>query len=136
MLRHSYGARSVVNILDSPETAELSETLEQVYKRVGKWIAVAAWDDKVHSPGFRVGIRRAGEKAILPKPATAYNCSFYMGTPFTWFYELTGEKIHLDRLREMSGNGTLAQRCMKQLGNWSYALWLSQGGKIPGRSGL
>ena len=127
------GARSVVSILDAPETAESAEQMRQVYRAVGKWTVTAAWDDRIHSPGFRVGLRRAGEATMLEKPVTAYDCTFYMGTPLAWYHELTGERIYLDRLREMAGGPTLSERCMKQLGNWSYALWLAQGGTIPVR---
>ena len=74
---------------------------------------------------------------MLPKPIpTKYGSAFYMGSPITWYYELTGEPIFLDRLKEMAGSQSLADRCMKVLGNWSYSLYLAQGGKIPGRKGL
>ena len=57
-----------------------------------------------------------------------------MGTPMAVYYELTGDRIFVDRLKQMSGNQSLPDRCMRQLGNWSYSLWLAQGGKIPGRT--
>ncbi|KKK60387.1 hypothetical protein LCGC14_3024880, partial [marine sediment metagenome] len=77
-----------------------------------------------------------GAKEMLAKPIPSSGCAFYMGTPLTWYYELTGEQIYLDRLKEMAGKGSLAQRASRDMGNWSYALYLAQGGKIPGRKGL
>jgi hypothetical protein len=125
-----------VNILSGSDNAALAEQMKAIYARVGPWTVTAAWNDKARSPGFHVGLRRKSEKELLDKPVTSGGCAFYMGTPLAWYYELTGEQIFLDRLKEMAGQAGLAQRAEKDLGNWSYALYLAQGGKIPGRPGL
>jgi len=129
------GARCVVNMLSSPEDAELAERMKAVYRRVGKWTVTDAWNDRAHAPGFHVALRKKGQKRLLERPIPSGGCAFYMGSPLTWYYELTGEKIYLDRLREMGGGAPPVQRAMRTLGNWSYCLYLLQGGKIPGREG-
>jgi len=80
-----------------------------------------------------VALRKAKQKELLPRPITSGGCAFYMGSPLAWYYELTGERTFLEKLREMAGKTTLAQRARRSLGNWSYAPYLAQSGVIPGR---
>ncbi len=129
------GARAVVNILSAPETESHAKRMKEVYARVGRWVATKGWNAQSHSPGFHIALRAKGAKEMLDKPIAKGGCSFYMGSPMTWYYELTGDDIFLKRLREMSGDKGLAAQSMRTLGNWSYALYLAQGGKIPGRKG-
>ena len=70
---------------------------------------------------------------FLDKPIGDSPCDFYLGSPLAWYYELTGERIFLERLNEMAGDQGLAARSSEQLRNWSYSLWLAQGGRIPSR---
>ena len=128
------GAKAVVAILSSTENAKHAQTMKDVYARSGRWTATKGWDQKSHSPGFHIGLKPKGATEFLDDPVTTGSTSFYMGTPMAWYYELTGEQIFLDRLKEMAGNRSIARRAMGDLGNWSYALWLAQGGKIPGRT--
>ncbi len=127
------GARSVMNILAAEDPA-VFENLQSVYGRVGQWIAHKAWNADRRAFGFRVGLRKVGTTELLEQPATSGSANFYMGTPMAVYYELTGDRIFIDRLKQMSGNQSLPDRCMRELGNWSYSLWLAQGGKIPGRA--
>ncbi|MHC4715683.1 MAG: hypothetical protein ACYS5V_01820, partial [Planctomycetota bacterium] len=127
------GARSVMNILAAEDPAA-AEKLKKVYARVGQWIAHKAWNDQRKAFGFRVGLRKVGTAELLEQPVTSGSANFYMGTPMAVYYELTGDRIFIDRLRQMSGNASVSDRCMRELGNWSYSLWLAQGGRIPGRA--
>jgi len=135
VLLYADGARCMVQMLDSPDDAAGAQTLKEVYARVGKWTATAAWDAKKHSVGFFVGVRLKDEKDALDKPVLANTADFYMGTPFAWYYELTGDKLFLDCMTEMAG-GNLKAYCLRNLyeGNWTYCLWLLEGGRIPGRA--
>ena len=126
------GARSVMNILAAEDPAA-AENLRNVYVRVGQWIAHKAWNDGGKAFGFRVGLRKVGATELLEQPVTSGSCNFYMGTPMAVYYELTGDPVFVERLKQMSGTMSVSDRCMKELGNWSYALWLAQGGRIPGR---
>ena len=128
------GARCMVEMLSSPADAKLAETLKKVYARVGKWTATVGWDYKRHTLAFFVGVRLKGEKDVLDKPVLAQTGTFYMGTPFAWYYELTGEKLFLDRMKEAT-RGKLRAYCLRDMyeGNWTYSLWLVEGGRIPGR---
>jgi len=123
------GARCVVKMLDAPDTRADAEVMKGVYARVGRWIATKAWDDKANSPAFFVGLRERGAKEMLDVPVTSGSAAFYMGSPLAWYYELTGEKVFLDRLHQMSGPPGLAARSLRELGNWSYSLYLAQTGK-------
>ncbi len=80
-----------------------------------------------------MALRKAKQKELLPRPITSGGCAFYMGSPLAWYYELTGERTFLEKLREMAGKMALAQRARRTLGNWSYALYLAQSRVIPGR---
>lgn len=130
------GARSVVNILDAPPTEDLARKMEQVYKRVGKWIVTQGWNEQAHAPAFFIGVREKGGKDTLKQAVTHGDAAFYIGSALAWYYELTGDTIFLDRLNEMSGDQGVAKRSMGLLSKWSYSMWLAQGGKIPGREGL
>jgi len=129
------GARCMVEMLSSPADAELAETLKKVYARVGRWTATTGWDDKRHTLAFFIGVRLKGEEDVLDKPVLANTADFYMGTPFGWYYELTGERLFLDRMKE-AARGNLRAYCLRDLyeGNWTYSLWLLEGGRIPGRA--
>ena len=128
------GARCMVEMLSSPADAALAETLKKVYARVGKWTATVAWDEKAHNLAFFVGVRLKGEKDVLEEPVLVNSGSFYMGTPFAWYYELTGDKLFLDRMKEVA-RGKLKAYCLRDMygDNWTYPLWLLEGGRIPGR---
>ena len=130
------GMRAVMKMLESPEDQAHADRIRKVYARVGKWVMDTAWNDKINSPGFTIALMEKGKKTPMPKPISKGGCGFYLGTPVTWYYELTGDKVFLDRLRAMSGGKGLAARAKATLGNWSYALWLAQGGEIPEREGL
>jgi len=127
------GARSVINILSSPADRDQADAMKKVYARVGRWMASAGWNKAGNAPGFQVGLRKKGEKEWLKNPVYEGTSAFYMGTPFVWYYELTGEKVFLDRLKAMAGKRSLEAAALKNLGNWSYALYLAQGGRVPGR---
>jgi hypothetical protein len=127
------GARSVVHVLSSPAHTALARQMKAVYARVGRWTATAAWNGEVSAPAFLVGLRKKGEKELLATYVHNGSAAFYMGSPFAWYYELTGEKLFLDRLNEMAGAQGLRRRAVRELGNWSYALYLAEGGKVPGR---
>ena len=127
------GARVVVAMLSSHGDAEHARMMKDVYRRVGRWIAIQAWNEDIHSPPFHIGLKDKDTGKFLDKPVGDSPCDFYLGSPLVWYYELTGEKIFLDRLGEMAGAPGLAARSCQQLHNWSYSLWLAQGGKIPGR---
>ena len=107
--------------------------MKKVYIRVGRWTVTAAWNDKARAPGFHVAPRKARQKELPPRSITAGGCAFYMGGPLAWYYELTGERIFLDKLYELAGELTLARRARRALGNWSYVLYLARGGHIPAR---
>jgi len=126
------GARAVVAMLSSRSDAKYAETMKDVYRRVGKWIATQAWNESIHSPPFHIGLKDKETGKFLDKPVGDSPCDFYLGSPLAWYYELTGEKIFLDRLNEIAGDRGLAARSRQQLRNWSYTLWLAQGGEIPG----
>ena len=86
-----------------------------------------------------VALKKKGAKEPLPKPwfppDKVMRGGHYFGTPYVWYYELTGDKLFLDRLKAMTGGNVLRH----SLGNyrmWSYALWFAQGGQLPGRPGL
>jgi len=130
------GARVAINILSSPEDQAVADRLKEVYKKVGKWVMTKGWSDQIRSPGFHIALMKKSEKAPMEQPLAKGGCGFYMGTPVTWYYELTGDKFYLDRLKAMAGKMTLAQRAQRGLNNWSYALWFAQGGKIPDRGPL
>jgi hypothetical protein len=120
------GARSVIQILSAPQTARDAETMKQVYTRVGRWVVTGGWNDETHAPGFHIALREKGAKQFLDRPIPRGKCAFYMGTPLAWYLELTGEKRFLDRLEEMAADQPLAERALRELGNWSYCLWLVQ----------
>ncbi len=128
------GARAVVNTLSTPEHAEQAEAMKAIYRKVGRWTVSSAWNENAASPGFHVGLRKKGQQELLDTPVTAGGCAFYMGTPLTWYYELTGERVFLERLKQMAGKEGLPERCRRDLGSWSYALYLAQGGRIPWRA--
>jgi len=125
------GARSVINILSSPADRDQAEAMKKVYARVGRWMASTGWNKAGNAPGFQVGLRKKGQKEWLKQPVYEGTSAFYMGTPFVWYYELTGEKVFLDRLKAMAGKQSLAAASRKNLGNWSYVLYLAQGGRVP-----
>ena len=52
-----------------------------------------------------------------------------------WYYELTGDELFLDRLRQ-TVRGNIVGASAEMTPNCSYCLWLAQGGKIPGRDGF
>ena len=131
------GMRAVMKMLESREDQAVAERLKVVYGKVGKWIMDKAWNKAINSPGFHIALMEKGKKTPMPMPmSSGHGCGFYLGTPTVWYYELTGDKVFLDRLKAMSGGKGLAARSKATLGNWSYALWLAQGGKIPGREPL
>ncbi len=130
------GARCVVEILSAREHAGLPEAMKKTYADVGRWIATKAWNPAANAPAFHVGLRKKGAKEFLERPELAGGAAFYMGSPFAWYYELTGEQIFLDRLKQMAGRKGLPARAARDLGNWSYSLYLAQGGRIPGRKGF
>ncbi|MBC8874155.1 MAG: hypothetical protein H8E44_32350 [Planctomycetes bacterium] len=122
------GARAVVAMLSSPNDAEHAQTMKDIYRRVGNWIATDAWNEDIHSPPFHIGLKDKETGKFLDKPVGDSPCDFYLGSPLAWYYELTGDKLFLDRLNEMSGDQGLAARSRQQLRNWSYSLWLAQSG--------
>lgn len=122
------GARAVVAMLSSPNDAEHAQTMKDIYRRVGKWIATQAWNEDIHSPPFHIGLKYKETGKFLDKPVGDSPCDFYLGSPLAWYYELTGDKLFLDRLNEMSGDQGLAGRSRQQLRSWSYSLWLAQRG--------
>ena len=133
------GARCLVGILDSPADRDFADRLEKVYARVGKWSATVGWDSEFNIPAGNVGLRRKGEATPLEKPYIKVKKSggtnHYFGNPYLWYYELTGEQLFLDRLRQ-TVRGNVLGASAKMTPNWSYCLWLAQGGKIPGRKGF
>ena len=133
------GARCLAGILSAPETRRHAEMLKQMYARVGKWSITTGWESSKHMPAGNVGLRKKGEKEYLEKPyvppSKGGGSNYYFGSPYVWFYEITGDKQFLDRLAEMTRKD-LKGFATRNLPNWSYCLWLAQGGRIPDRKGL
>ncbi|KKM64444.1 hypothetical protein LCGC14_1501350 [marine sediment metagenome] len=121
------GARCEVFMLSSPADREVAEQLKAISARVAKWNATAGWQDKTNSPGFIIAVPKSGTGKTIP---FGQGTSFYLGSPFTWFYELTGDELYLKRIREMAGKRGIKGMAKRYPGNWSYALWLAQGGKM------
>ena len=126
------GARGVVNILSSPTNQKLADKMKQVYAKAIRWNLTTGWHERTQSPGFIIVVSKSGEGKTIP---FGQPTSFMMGSTITWGYELTGDKFFLKKLEACAGKRGVAGMAMRHpnLGNWSYALWLTQGGKIPGR---
>ena len=126
------GARTVANILASPANQEYADKMKKVYAKVIRWNLTAGWHERTQSPGFIILVPKSGKGKTIP---FGQPTSFMMGSTITWGYELTGDKFFLDKLTACAGKRGVAGMAMRHpnLGNWSYALWLTQGGKIPGR---
>jgi hypothetical protein len=133
------GARCLAGILDAPATRDSAEKLKAVYARVGKWSATIGWNQANSAPAGNVGLRRKGAKEPLAKPyilaKKGSGTDHYFGSPYLWYYEITGDTLFLDRLRK-TARGNLEAAGQRYLPNWSYVLWLAQGGKLPGRRGF
>ena len=133
------GARTLVNMLSTPEDQAHADRLIEVYKREGKWSATVAWNEKLKGIVPSVALRKKGAKQPLPKPwfppDKVMRGGHYFGTPYIWYYELTGDKLFLDRLKAMTG-GNVLRHSQGNYRMWSYALWFAQGGQLPGRPGL
>ena len=133
------GARCMAKILDSPANRAAAEQLASIYGREAKWYITAGWNEQANAVASNIGLRRKGEKDWLDKPyiptKKVQRGGYYFGSPFTWYYEITGDELFLQRIKQMSG-GNVKAHAAKTLKMWSYALWLAQGGKIPGRKGL
>jgi len=97
------------------------------------------WDAEHNVPAGNVGLRRTGETKPLEKPyihaKKSGGTNHYFGNPYMWYYELTGDRLFLDRLRR-TARGNVVGASAEMTPNWSYCLWLAQGGKIPGREGF
>ena len=129
------GARCVAEMLSSLPDAEPAERMQAGYRRAGKWTVTDARNEQAHAPGFHVALREKGRKRLLDRPIPSAGCGFCTGSPVTWYCELTGGKIYLERLREMAGGRPPVERALRTLGNWSCCLYLLRGGKIPSREG-
>jgi len=133
------GARTLVAMLSSPEEQNHADRLVEVYKREGKWSATVAWNEKLRGIVPSVALRKKGAKEPLPKPwfppDKVMRGGHYFGTPYVWYYEISGDTLYLDRLKAMTG-GDVARHALGNYRMWSYALWFAQGGKIPGRKGF
>lgn len=131
------GTRCAVGILSSPENQKCADGLQQAYARFGKWATTVGWVKDLNGPSSAVGLRLKDAKADLPQPYVRddkISSSNYFGSPYAWFYEITGEKHFLDRISDMAGGHVEATALKRNmLPMWSYALWLAQGGRIPGR---
>jgi len=133
------GAKCLADIMDSPEHRDFADRLKKTYVRLGKWSATVGWDTEHNMPAGNVGLRRKGETEPLAKPyiraKKSGGTNHYFGNPYLWYYELTGDRLFLDRLRE-TVRGDVVGASVQMTPNWSYCLWLTQGGKIPGRGGF
>jgi hypothetical protein len=134
-----HGARCLAGVLAAPADRDFADRLKKVYSRVGKWSATVGWDAEWNVPAGNVGLRRKGEAKPLEKPyikaKKSGGTNHYFGNAYLWYYELTGDELFLDRLRR-TVRGNVAGASAKMMPNWSYCLWLAQGGKIPGRKGF
>jgi len=133
------GAKCLTGILDSTEDRDLADRLKMIYVRLGRWSATAGWDTEHNVPAGNVGLRRKGEIKPLAKPyihaKKSGGTNHYFGNPYLWYYELTGDRLFLDRLRQ-TARGNVVGASAQMTPNWSYCLWLAQGGKMPGREGF
>jgi len=133
------GARCLTGILDAPKTRATAGKLQVVYGRVGKWSATIGWNEAGKSPAGNVALRKKGATKDLDTPyvipRTKAHTDHYFGSPYLWYYEITGDDLFLKRLKETTrGNPAAIGRGLVH--NWSYVLWLAQGGKLPGRKGF
>ncbi len=133
------GARCLAGILDAPETKATAGKLKAVYARVGRWSATIGWNETNNAPAGNVALRRKGQAQPLAKPyiqaTKGRGTDHYFGSPYLWYYEITGDTIFLDRLGK-TARGKVEAAGQRHLPNWSYVLWLAQGGKLPGRKGF
>ena len=134
-----HGARCLAGVLDSPEDRDFADRLKKVYARVGTWSATVGWNANLNAPAGNVGLRRKGENEPLEKPymdaKKSGGTNHYFGNAYLWYYELTGNELFLERLRQ-TARGNVAAASAGMMPNWSYCLWLAQGGKIPERKGF
>lgn len=126
------GARGLAAVLSSPENQALADKQRQIILRSARWNLTAGWHERTNSPGFIIAVPKSGTGKTIP---FGQSTSFQMGSTVTWCYEMTGDKFYLARLEKLAGKHGVEGMAMRHinLGNWSYALWHRQGGKIPGR---
>ena len=126
------GARAVTEILSDPAHRPLADQLKQAYGGVGRWSATRGWNPKCNTPAFLVIVPGDNPAKTVP---VGQPSSFNMGSTFAWYYEVTGDEMFIEKMKAMAGTKPFDLFCKQYLGNWSYSLWLAQGGKIPGREG-
>ncbi len=135
------GARCIVGMLSTKADQPRADKLAQAYARQGKWAITKCWNESGHGPAADAGLQKVGTKEWLDPPylnPKSNTGGAYIGSPYAWYYEISGDKQFLDRLVENCG-GDIEKRHFRprsnKIGNWVYPIWLAQGGKIPGRQG-
>ena len=136
------GARCIVGLLSTKADQPHADKLAKAYARQGKWAITKCWNESGHGPAADAGLQKVGTKEWLDPPylnPRSNTGGFYIGSPYAWYYEISGDRQFLDRLVENCG-GDIERRYFRpksnKVGNWVYPIWLAQGGKIPGRGGL
>jgi hypothetical protein len=124
------GAKCALELFRSGGGEEVARRISRIFEKRARLAIGAGWNAPARAPfrAFRIGPPDRPDEQFVP-PVGEGAETFYMGTPFAWFHELTGDRAFLDRALDASGLAADRERFVRTYfpnGMWTYLVWRVQ----------
>ncbi|MCI0586979.1 MAG: hypothetical protein L0323_09090 [Planctomycetes bacterium] len=129
------GAKCALEMFRGGPKDEVAARIARIFEKRARLAVGAGWNKDARAPfaAFRIGPPGKLDEIFVP-PVGSGADTFYMGTPFAWFHELTGDRVFLDRALQASGHAedrVKFVRTMYPNGMWTYLVWRIQREVLP-----
>ncbi|MGH7149187.1 MAG: hypothetical protein ACREIU_00740, partial [Planctomycetota bacterium] len=129
------GAKCALEMFRGGPREEVAARIARIFEKRARLAVGAGWNSAARAPfaSFRIGPPGKLDELFVPPVGMGAEV-FYMGTPFAWFHELTGDRVFLDRALQASGLAEDREKFVRSTfpnGMWTYLVWRVQREVLP-----